>query len=124
LQGNGGTVAPGNGLEWQLRLTLYHAVPIVRAEITWLALWDVKAYALHSAKWVLRAQEPWSGFRDLGNRASSRIAIQNEPNGRGVTTLGTAQFPDDWPSAQRDGLVASLPRGVHVAVGIPNFSRL
>ena len=124
LQGNGGDRAPGNGLEWQLRLTLYHAVPIVRAEITWLALWDVKAYALHSAKWTVRTGQPWSGFRDLGGRTASQIVILNEPNGRGTTTLDESQMPHEWPSGERDGLVASLPQGVHLAVGIPNFSRL
>lgn len=124
LQGNGGPKAPANGLEWQLRLTLYHDVPIVRAEITWLALWDVKAYALHSAKWIVRAQQPWSGFRDLAGRTASEIAILNEPTGQGTITADGAQNQHEWPSEERDGLVASLPQGIHLGIGIPTFSRL
>ncbi len=120
FQGDGGMATPGNGLEWQLRVKLYHELSLIRTEMTWIAQWDVTQYALASAKWSVQGEKAWSSFALPGSEASPQLLVENDHRGTGAVN-GKAS---DAPSAERDGLVALSPDGPNLAVGIYNFSRL
>lgn len=120
FQGDGGEAAPGAGLEWQLRVKLYHDLALIRTEMTWIAQWDVTQYALASAKWSVQSDKAWSGFALPGGEAAPHLRVENDHRGAGVVN----GKPSDAPSVERDGLVALSPDGPNLAIGIYNFSRL
>lgn len=125
FRGDGGASAPGNGLEWQLRMKVYHALPLIRAEMTWAAQWDVTEYTLVSAKWTLENRGRWNSFATLEGMESPTLLIQNDHRGGGsIAREGGETATEEDPSPGRDGLVAVSHSGNALAIGVRHLSRL
>lgn len=124
VRGDCGPAAPGDALQWQLHLRLYHATPVVRWQMTWVLHWDPGTHALSRAAWVLRpaggiqsAAIPEAGGAGLPLRIAGADAfVRFGPNGKGVVEGAQAgaihvERPDDrWHrvTARSGGLTIGL----------------
>lgn len=149
VRGDGGDLPPGNGLEWQLRVRIYHNAPMVRFQMTWAFHWDPDEYALASAKWILEPSEPLNevnmpGITRTFSLANEEVCITSTPEGRVdlihsdgdkpktdlLTRLRLKIFRTqgdghilDFPDPSMDYCVLKGDED-YISLGIPNMTRL
>jgi hypothetical protein len=129
VRGDGGKVAPGSELEWQLRLRVYHNAPVIRLQMTWVFHWNPEKYALASAKWVIDFTDTFSkagvpSVTQMLDLVQGEARIQSTPDGRSTLIhsgreIFKAEFPDPllhvWLLQSGD---------TYMSIGSPNGTRL
>ncbi|MGI6082497.1 MAG: hypothetical protein ACOYEP_06480 [Limnochordia bacterium] len=132
LRGDGGETDPGKGLEWQLRVRIYRAVPVVRFQMTWALHWDPEKHALAQAAWTARFSTPFAAagipeVTPLVDLASGAFQLQSEVTAHSQALHGsTLTASGDWPDPRWNTVLVATEGNSpgYLAVGVPNFTRL
>jgi hypothetical protein len=132
LRGDGGETSPGKELEWQLRVRIYRAAPVVRFQTSWALHWDPKRYALAQAAWIARFSTPFAAagipeVTPLFDLTSGAFQLQSEVTAHSQTLHGhTRTASSDWPDTRWHVVLAAMEDDSrsYLAVGAPNFTRL
>lgn len=124
FQGNFGPQEFARDLEWQLRAKVYHAAPIIEAEMTWVLGWPAKEYALASAKWHISTAKEWEAYGLPGDSEfGRRLVVHSNADGSNSLLRDGTSVSFAHPSENRDGIVA-IGDGRALGVGILNLTRL
>jgi hypothetical protein len=129
VRGDGGKAALGSGLEWQLRVRVYHNAPVIRLQMTWVFHWDPEKYALASAKWVIKLEDTFSKagvprVTQMLDLAQGDAGIQSTPEGRSTFIHGGKEiFEAEYPDPMLH--VWLLQSGdTYMSIGSPNGTYL
>lgn len=122
--------APGDRIEWQLRLRCYHQTPLVRAQMTWVLGCDANRYALTSA--LLRMEVPGGvksaaiGGEEAVRLGSNTVAVVSDVTG--ANRLAISGRPREasesaTPLAER-GVALLEGRSGFWAVAVPDLNQM
>ncbi|MGI6608982.1 MAG: hypothetical protein ACOX4G_00470 [Limnochordia bacterium] len=129
VRGNGGDQNPEAGLEWQLRVRIYHVVPVVRLQMSWSLHWDPQSYALTSAQWSARFVAPFnevhiSGVNSTLDASQGSVQLAAEPPGQSRLTYQEAEVAErDLPEPEWHSLAARTGDR-YLGVGTVHATRL
>lgn len=129
LRGDGGPGEPASRLEWQLRVRIYHHIPLVRLQMSWGLHWDPNRYALTQAEWTANFVKPFTTGTHAGT--GSQVDLSTEtmhvtatPRGVSTVRLEEAVLEENAsPDAPWD-VVTVTDGSVFLGVGTVNMRRL